>query len=98
LRSAAPLAGAQVGRAAVGSGSQLDLGRRVGAGRSPVCSYYNQTRPTPAELREAFLSERGSGSAVQQILDRAAGRGEVDQARLTPGSSACRSTCSATRR
>jgi hypothetical protein len=47
-------------------------------------SYYNQTGPTPAELREAFLSQRGSGSAVQQIVDRAVERGEVDPARLTP--------------
>jgi Tetracyclin repressor-like, C-terminal domain len=51
---------------------------------SMLGSYYNQSGPTPAELREAFLSERGSGSAVQQIVDRAAGRGEVDPARLTP--------------
>jgi AcrR family transcriptional regulator len=51
---------------------------------SMLGSYYNQSGPTPAELREAFLSERGSGSAVQQVVDRAAGRGEVDPARLTP--------------
>jgi AcrR family transcriptional regulator len=51
---------------------------------SMLGSYYNQAGPTPAELREAFLSQRGSGSAVQQVVDRAVGRGEVDPARLTP--------------
>ena len=51
---------------------------------SMLGSYYNQTGPTPAELREAFLSQRSSGSAVQQIVDRAIERGEVDPARLTP--------------
>ena len=51
---------------------------------SMLGSYYDQTGPTPAELREAFLSERGSGSAVQQVVDRAVERGEVDPGRLTP--------------
>jgi AcrR family transcriptional regulator len=51
---------------------------------SMLGSYYNQTGPTPAELREAFLSQRSSGSAVQQVVDRAVKRGEVDPARLTP--------------
>ena len=51
---------------------------------SMLGSYYNQTGPTPAELREAFLSQRSSGSAVQQVVDRAVERGEVDPARLTP--------------
>lgn len=49
---------------------------------SMLGSYYNQTGPTPAELREAFLSQRGS--AVEQVVNRAVERGEVDQARLTP--------------
>jgi len=49
---------------------------------SMLGSYYNQTGPTPAELREAFLSQRGS--AVEQVINRAVERGEVDPARLTP--------------
>ena len=49
---------------------------------SMLGSYYNQTGPTPAELREAFLSQRGS--AVEQVINRAVERGEIDPARLTP--------------
>jgi AcrR family transcriptional regulator len=49
---------------------------------SMLGSFYNQTGPTPAELRAAFQSERGS--AVQQVVDRAVARGEIDPARLTP--------------
>ena len=49
---------------------------------SMLGSYYDQTGPTPAELREAFLSQRGS--AVEQVVNRAVERGEVDPARLTP--------------
>ena len=49
---------------------------------SMLGSYYNQTGPTPAELRDAFLSQRGS--AVEQVVKRAAERGEIDPARLTP--------------
>jgi AcrR family transcriptional regulator len=49
---------------------------------SMLGSYYNQTGPTPAELRDAFLSHRGS--AVEQVVNRAVERGEVDPARLTP--------------
>jgi AcrR family transcriptional regulator len=49
---------------------------------SMLGSYYNQTGPTPAELRDAFLSQRGS--AVEQVISRAAERGEIDPARLTP--------------
>jgi AcrR family transcriptional regulator len=51
---------------------------------SMLGSYYNQTGPTPAELREAFLSQRDSASAVEQVVNRAVERGEVDPARLTP--------------
>jgi AcrR family transcriptional regulator len=49
---------------------------------SMLGSYYNQTGPTPAELRDAFLRPRGS--AVEQVVNRAVDRGEVDPARLTP--------------
>jgi AcrR family transcriptional regulator len=51
---------------------------------SMLGSYYNQTGPTPAELREAFMSQRDSASAVEQIVNLAVERGEVDPARLTP--------------
>src|SRR5438045_489770 len=49
---------------------------------SMLGSYYNQTGPTPAELRDAFLSRRGA--AVEQVVRRAAERGEIDPARLAP--------------
>jgi AcrR family transcriptional regulator len=49
---------------------------------SMLGSYFNQTSPTPAELRDAYLSQRGS--AVEQVVNRAAERGEIDPARLTP--------------
>ena len=49
---------------------------------SMLGSYYNQASPTPADLREAFMSQRGS--AVGQVVNRAVKRGEIDQARLTP--------------
>jgi hypothetical protein len=48
---------------------------------SMLGSYHNQTGPTPAELRDAFLSQRGS--AVEQVVKRAAERGEIDPALLT---------------
>jgi AcrR family transcriptional regulator len=49
---------------------------------SMLGSFYNQTGPTPAELRNMFLSQRGA--AVQQVVDRAVERGDADPARLTP--------------
>src|ERR1700722_5694371 len=49
---------------------------------SMLGSYYNQTGPTPAELRDAFLTPRGS--AVEQVVNRAVERGEADPARLSP--------------
>ena len=49
---------------------------------SMLGSYYNQTGPTPAELREEFIGQRGS--AVEKVVNRAVERGEVDPARLTP--------------
>ena len=49
---------------------------------SMLGSYYNQAGPSPAELRDAFLSQRGS--VVEDIVNRAVGRGEIDPDRLTP--------------
>ena len=49
---------------------------------SMLGSYFNQSGPTPGELRAAFLSQRGS--VVEQVVNRAVERGEVDPARLTP--------------
>jgi AcrR family transcriptional regulator len=49
---------------------------------SMLGSFYNQAGPTPAELREAFFSQRGS--VVEQVVKRAVERGEIDPARLTP--------------
>ena len=49
---------------------------------SMLGSYFNKTGPTPAELRDAFLSQRGS--VVEQVVNRAVKRGEVDPDRLTP--------------
>jgi AcrR family transcriptional regulator len=49
---------------------------------SMLGSYYNKTGPTVAELRGAFLSQRAS--AVEQVVNRAVERGEVDPDRLTP--------------
>jgi hypothetical protein len=49
---------------------------------SMLGSYFSQTGPTPAELRAEFLGQRGS--AVEQIVNRAVERGEIDPARLTP--------------
>jgi AcrR family transcriptional regulator len=44
--------------------------------------YHAETGAGIAELRNAFLSERGS--AMHIILERAVARGEVDPAKLTP--------------
>lgn len=49
---------------------------------SMLGSYYNKTGPTPAELRAEFRGQRGS--AVEEVVNRAVERGEVDPARLTP--------------
>jgi AcrR family transcriptional regulator len=71
-------------------GDLLALLSRANTTRNPMAalvssmlgSYYNQVGPTPAELRDAFLSQRGS--AVEQVVNRAVERGEIDPARLTP--------------
>jgi AcrR family transcriptional regulator len=68
----------------------LTLLQRANTDRNPMAalvssmlgSYFNQTGPTPAELRAEFLGQRGS--AVEQIVNRAVERGEIDPARLTP--------------
>ncbi|WP_341729048.1 TetR/AcrR family transcriptional regulator [Brooklawnia sp.] len=44
--------------------------------------YHAETGASLADLRSAFLSERGN--AMQIILERAVARGEVDPAKLTP--------------
>jgi hypothetical protein len=49
---------------------------------SMLGSYFNKTGPTVAELRAEFSSQRGS--AVEEVVNRAVERGEVDPARLTP--------------
>jgi len=71
-------------------GDLLALLTRANNDRNPMAalvssmlgSYYNQAGPTPAELREAFLTPRGS--IVEQVVNRAVERGEIDPARLTP--------------
>jgi AcrR family transcriptional regulator len=71
-------------------GDLLALLTHANTTRNPVAalvssmlgSYYNQTGPTPAELREAFLDQRVP--AVEQVVMRAVARGEIDPARLTP--------------
>jgi AcrR family transcriptional regulator len=71
-------------------GDLLALLTHANSTRSPMAalvssmlgSYYNQTGPTPAELRDEFMGQRGS--AVEKVVSRAVKRGEVDPARLTP--------------
>jgi AcrR family transcriptional regulator len=71
-------------------GDLLALLTHANSTRSPMAalvssmlgSYYNQTGPTPAELRDEFMGQRGS--AVEKVVNRAVKRGEVDPARLTP--------------
>jgi AcrR family transcriptional regulator len=71
-------------------GDLLALLTRANTTRNPMAalvssmlgSYYNQTGPTPAELRAEFRGQRGS--AVQQVVNRAVERGEIDPDRLTP--------------
>jgi AcrR family transcriptional regulator len=49
---------------------------------SMLGSYFNKTGPTVAELRKEFRGQRGS--AVEEAVNRAVKRGEIDPARLTP--------------
>ncbi|HTR94350.1 MAG TPA: TetR/AcrR family transcriptional regulator [Trebonia sp.] len=84
-------------------GDLLALLRHANGGRTDMAammssmlgSYYSKTGLTPTDLRNEFLSERPN--ATQHSIDRAIARGEIDPARLTPASPACRSTCGATR-
>ncbi|GAA0393779.1 TetR/AcrR family transcriptional regulator [Microbispora corallina] len=46
--------------------------------------YFAETDSSMAELRERFLAERGRPHWLEKILRRAADRGEIDLARLTP--------------
>lgn len=47
-----------------------------------LSGYFAETGTSLAELRSAFLT--GHGNVMQEILDRAVARGEVDATRLTP--------------
>jgi AcrR family transcriptional regulator len=49
---------------------------------SMLGSYYDQTGPSPADLRGEFLG--GRTSATERAIERAVIRGEIDPARLTP--------------
>jgi AcrR family transcriptional regulator len=46
--------------------------------------YFAETRTAPQDLRERFLVARGVPTGLDEILRRAAIRGEIDPARLTP--------------
>ena len=71
-------------------GDVVELLRQANASRAGIGvqmilqlgGYFADTGTGLAELRGAFLSERGS--AMQQVLDRAVARGEADPAKLTP--------------
>lgn len=94
LRAAVTRAGAQqpavVPDTGTLRGDMIELLRQANRSRAQLGlqmilqlgGYYAETGMGLAELRSAFLSERGS--AVQTILERAVARGEVDPARLTP--------------
>jgi hypothetical protein len=58
-----------------------------------MAEFFDETRATPAQLRDQLV---GGRSLTEEIYDRAVARGEVDPARLTPGSRRWRSTCCAT--
>lgn len=55
-----------------------------------LSGHYAETGTGLADLRDAFVS--GRGTAVETIMSRAVERGEVDPAQLTPGWSGSRST------
>ena len=64
------------------TGANTDHNPMAALVSSMLGSYYNKTGPTPAELRAEFRGQRSS--AVEEIVNRAVERGEVDPARLTP--------------
>lgn len=94
LRAAVTRAGAQqqvvVPDTGTLRGDMLELLRQANRSRAQLGvqmilqlgGYHAETGTGFAELRNAFLSERGD--AVQTILERAVARGEVDPAKLTP--------------
>jgi len=47
-----------------------------------MAEYYDTTRTSPAEVRDALT--RGRTSQLDTVFDRAVGRGEIDAAVLTP--------------
>ena len=49
-----------------------------------MSAFFAETGATLADLRERLLADRAGPNAMEQILDRAAARGELDPARLTP--------------
>ncbi|XVQ87441.1 TetR/AcrR family transcriptional regulator [Microbispora siamensis] len=49
-----------------------------------MSEYFAETHSTMADLRERLLTERGGPRPMEQVLDRAAARGEIDPRRLTP--------------
>lgn len=71
-------------------GDVLALLARANSDRNPIValissmlgSYFNKTGPTPAELHDEFIGQRGS--AVERAVNRAVERGEVDPGRITP--------------
>ncbi|AYG03375.1 TetR/AcrR family transcriptional regulator [Gryllotalpicola protaetiae] len=86
---------AQQGRAIVPDtgtlrGDLLEIFRRANETRAPYAvlmsarlgAYYAETGTSFADLRETFLS--GRTSTLDTVLNRAAARGEIDAAKLTP--------------
>ena len=71
-------------------GDLLELFRRANRMRAPYAmlmsarlgAYYAETGTSFADLRETFLA--GRASTLDIVLDRAAGRGEIDTAKLSP--------------
>jgi Tetracyclin repressor-like, C-terminal domain len=84
-------------------GDLLALRADANTDRSPMAalvssmlgSYFNQTAPNPAELRAEFRGQRGS--VVEEVVNRAVGRGRSTRPGSPRGSSISPSTSSATR-
>jgi AcrR family transcriptional regulator len=86
---------AQRGRAAVPDtgtlrGDLLEIFRAANRNRAPYAllmsarlgAYYAETGTSFADLRESFIG--GRANTLDLVLDRAAARGEIDAAKLTP--------------